>query len=753
MTRSACIAVLLTLGPASAAQRPPPAAAADTFALDTHLRRNEYPLTADLIEYSGTGGRDVPVTMGLGCGEGDFAVGRLCPLLNGKPLPAQVDVLATWPGDGSIRHALVSLLVPEIGAGERLQLRFAAVAPPEPEPFAVVCPAGALSIEARLEDEDGTPAVSRISQRETRQMAAVLAGEAEAGEMAPRMAGPICYEFEIHDVPLADGAADPDIDLFYRVRFYSGWPGARVAWVVENTRIPAEPYPATFTVADRDFAEVTFEASLGEAAGEPVALGPVTQWYGTRYRILNWIGDRPPAVYAKESPGYLIHSQFFPKLDLENPVEGPAVDQALARFQDSGYDLAGAPLGRPLHHNHVFAYMPGTGGRPDIGAYATWHRLALASWAPSLHLMALAADGNSLASFPIHRREAGTLAEGAPYDAAVHQMLWDPLIRGEPGAVTYARSETECPQTPDYAHTPSAAFYSYLTTGDRFFEEELAFWAMYPSYVWPFTGIFPHTTRSQAWQLRNVTDAAFLLPDDHPRKAYLADVVERNIDALAQMLTEHGDLFTDRQRKCSGRLWYVCSNQVSTWQCGWLIWALDNAARKGFPAAAAVRDGAADILLRLYEGDEEFAAPNGKVYRWDPSYAMAYQVAVDLLQVEFLDDGTEKDTFLRDITGNTGEMYYYTMVNDCHKYWFGDPADYAAWKASLPRKVMRPEDWLLDEDLARQNRSTLPHEYGNAECSAALARYDNPRAWRMYDYVRGTMEGKPDRVRGIEYVR
>jgi hypothetical protein len=367
--------------------------------------------------------------------------------------------------------------------------------------------------------------------------------------------------------------------------------------------------------------------------------------------------------------------------------------------------------------------------------------------------MALAADGNSLASYPIHRREVGTLAPGAPHDAAIHPMFWYSIVRGGARGVTYTRSATKCLQVPDYAHTPSAAYYSYLTTGDRFFEEELAFWGMYPAYTWPFKGIVPGPTRAQAWQLRNVTDAAFLLSDEHPRKQYLISYVDRNLATFADILKRDGHLFLRGQRKSSGRKYFVCSNQASTWMYTWLLWSLDNTARKGWGEAAAIRDGAADLLLRLYEGKEEFQAPNGKVYRYDPAYAMTYQIAINLVQVEFLDNGRERDTFLRDITGNTGEMYYYTLLNDCHKYYFADKADYEAWKAKLPKKTMRPEDWQLDEELARKQKSQLPHEYGNAECSAALARYDNPKAVHMYDFVRKTMEGKRDRIRGIEYVR
>ena len=52
----------------------------------------------------------------------------------------------------------------------------------------------------------------------------------------------------------------------------------------------------------------------------------------------------------------------------------------------------------------------------------------------------------------------------------------------------------------------------------------------------------------------------------------------------------------------------------------------------------------------------------------------------------------------------------------------------------------------------------LSHEYGNSECSAALARCDNPRAEKMCQFVRRTINEarRPDyqpRFRGIEFIK
>ena len=726
----------------------------DTFELDKHLRRNKHPLTVKLIARDATKtATNVPVTMSIGCGEGDFPAGKLCPVLDDEDLPAQVNVLATWPADGSIRHALVTVIVPEIPAGETPVVKFRQAESPTPPKFTLATSIEDCSASVRLTGEDGTVTSSTISAQTIARIKDVLTGKADPSEFCPRLAGPVCYEFELHDAPTLGNGEDPDIDVFYRLRFYNGQEAVRVAYVVENARMPAQPYPNQFTVADRKFSKLRFLAGPAEAASEVYSHGPATHWYGSRYRVVRWIGQAPVEIYAKEDLAYLIYSQFFPKLDLTNRITPAEVEVALKMWARK-YNPASFPLGKILHCDPVDRHMPGTGGRPDIGAYAQWHRLALSAESPELHGLALAADGNGLAAFPIHRREVGSQKIGASFDAEINKTYWDSLL-GRKRGMTYSKLG-RCPFHPDHAHTPSTSFYGYLTTGDKFFEEELAFWAMYPSYKWPHTGMLPGTTRAAAWQLRNVTDAAFLLPDSHARKQYLSQYIDRNLADMRGRLDQRGHLLSG-PRKCSGRKHWVCSGQTSIWQYTWLVWSLDNTARKGWTKSAQIRDDAADILLRLYEGQEEFRAPNGRTYRFEFKGGMPYSLAVDLIQVEYADDGQEKDTFLRPIT-NTGEMYYYTLVNISNMHYFSDKQKQEAWAARLPSEIMKPEDWKLDPTVEKKGTGGLSHEYGNSECSAALARYDNPLAEKMYQFVRRTMNAarRPDyqpRFRGTEFVK
>ena len=110
MRKLLCLVAALS-SVATIAAAPPRPDLTDTFKFDRYLRRTKHPLTVKLIA-AGAGGTNVPVTFGLACGEGDFAAGMLQPRIDGKAIPAQVDVLATWARDKSIRHALRSIELP-----------------------------------------------------------------------------------------------------------------------------------------------------------------------------------------------------------------------------------------------------------------------------------------------------------------------------------------------------------------------------------------------------------------------------------------------------------------------------------------------------------------------------------------------------------------------------------------------------------------------------------------------------------------
>jgi hypothetical protein len=88
------------------------------------------------------GGQEVPVTLSVACGERDFLQGKLCPMLADKPLAAQVDALTPWHSDKSMKHALVSVVLPEIAPKQRMVITFKKATPAAPAKFETAVVAG-----------------------------------------------------------------------------------------------------------------------------------------------------------------------------------------------------------------------------------------------------------------------------------------------------------------------------------------------------------------------------------------------------------------------------------------------------------------------------------------------------------------------------------------------------------------------------------------------------------------------------------
>ena len=109
-------------------------------------------------------------------------------------------MLATWPSDKSIKHALVSLVLAKIGPKETLVLAFAAAAPPASAKFVPAVDLRSLTFRTDFEDKDGgAKTTTAIGADTLAQIAGILEGKitgAEAKKLAPRLCGPVCYEFE-----------------------------------------------------------------------------------------------------------------------------------------------------------------------------------------------------------------------------------------------------------------------------------------------------------------------------------------------------------------------------------------------------------------------------------------------------------------------------------------------------------------------------------------------------------------------------
>lgn len=618
---------------------------------------------------------EVPVTFSRIGAEGDFVEG-ITPVVSGEKMPAQVDVLRR-ADDGSIRHALVSLVLPRLAASERIEIDWLNEKPAQPQPFVWAVDSASLDLKLVLKPEEGATLTSDVGE-------ILRTGRPGSGRVSVLYDGPVMKEYEIHDVPVdADGEPSPHLDVFWRLRFFTGQESVRVAVVVERCKERkkglAHPVQYQFrSVAVHHGEEVLYRE------------GPYDHLDQTRYRIVCWTRGPLEEIHRRPNFDYWAKGRFVPKYRWTEPMTPAEVDEVYTA-RTSGRNEQRRRQGI-LERGIIYENMPGTGGRWDIGPYPAWTVAYLLSGAPQTYRAILHTDGNGSGAYFIHVRQ-----HGAPgYN--VFTVEQPPLDRGFRLPLWTLPDGTRTPVKPDHAHAPSLGYVGYLLTGDKFYAEEASFWASYQLGEWPHQGMDLNApARAQAWGLRHAVDAAFILPKTHPLQAYFEQCVNKYLDEFTDQHVRAGKRvhFLRAQFRTSGRTDWVNCTRCSAWQYAWLVWSLGNAADKGFDNAKPVRDWAAEYIIGFYTSKDEFVVPDGKTYRYDPRDAMPYSTAVSLLETQVVAgaDGRDSIKVVRKIKDleNYGEIWYYTKMNEDNAFVYDKgPSTRPDGQGNWP---LRPDGW------------------------------------------------------------
>ena len=649
---------------------------------------------------------NVPVTLSRIGAAGDFTKG-ITPVIDGLPLPAQVDVLRR-ADDKSIRHALVSFVLPELPAGGKVKIDWFNAKPQAPEPFKWGFDKANFAAKLILQPEDGEAITSDVGK--------IMAGGWAASKRVKVLYdGAVMKEFEIHDIPVtAAGDKDNRIEVFWRLRVFTGEKSVRIAAVVENCkdRVKGRKHPFQYKFS-----------SVKLFSGDKMLYreGPIDHLDQTRYRILVWTAGALEDIHRRPNYEYWIKGKFIPKYRFTNNAKR-AYQNLTAKKVDKIFTTPRGERNRQkrlqaiLEPGMIHRHMPGTGGRWEMEPYPAWTVGYLLSGAPKTYRAILHADGNGSGAFFMHVRQ-----DGAPgYD--IRTVKQPAQASGYRHNLYRLPDGKRTPVQPDHAHAPSLGYVAYLLTGDKYYAEEASFWAAYQAGEWPHKGLrWKKMDRSFAYGLRHVVDAAFILPDDHPLKAYFTwavrDCMRQMNEALVQsgrkVHSQPGDLYD-----CSGRANWINCRRMSAWMYSWVVWSLGNTADKGFPEAVAVRDWAAEYIVGLYTSKDEFKAPDGKVYRYDPADAMPYSTATTLWEWTYATtkDGKKRIKLGKKIKDleNYGEIWYYTKLNEDNSYHGGrEPTTAPDAKGNWP---LRERGWghgnRWDANKHRTARWWAWHRYG-----------------------------------------
>jgi hypothetical protein len=301
------------------------------------------------------------------------------------------------------------------------------------------------------------------------------------------------------------------------------------------------------------------------------------------------------------------------------------------------------------------------------------------------------AHGDLSGSWPVHLREPpgnklNGVGSGRLVSIRERPDFWldsraDPS--GRPRGDLGARGELR----PDNAHVPSLTYVPYLLTGDRYYADEMAFWADYALLATFQDGysnlrggakglLHGNEPRGVAWALRNLVDAAAYLPDADAAQAYLREKVENNLAWADQYAATHetplGTYFEGQDPdQIQRKLWAL----PRPWQNNYIAWSLDHALQQGFTGGRKLRDRLADFQLRL------FTTPG-----FDRSYAGPYTLVV----------GKKKDG---------GGIEYLKTLAEVYRATYGDPpakatsfAGYYGVDARLSLIIARQNGWAGAQD-------------------------------------------------------
>ena len=649
----------------------------------------------------------VPITASIVCKRGEY--NQIGVNIGGEIVPCQVNVLATYD-DRSIKHALVTFYMNFIGQKDHvhtISLDPDQTIVPESFPIPKLETFNSLSVKLEMIDNSDNVWIVDIPNELTWPLVRTAA---TTDLFSPRLHGPLAEEIEWRQ-PFHNIVDHPNLSAVIRWRMYSK-SYARIECVIENSQFP-----------NMDDVDVK---SLKIWTGDSLRLTLNNEKIraGTRAREITWAENSPPKFITQQDASYLREMGVIPLVDTSNPISDAEVANFYSHWLQTGKVDPLYPDGKHFRSSQITSSMGNTGDRADIGNFPYWALCTVNSLSELARLGQSSADGNGSATYPVHLRDASGCM-GLPRSARINR----------------AHGGDSGPYKPDRAHQPCLAFPSYILTGERFYEEELSAWATYCTREWPWTQAFRYVgSRDCAWTLRTCTNAAFILPDDHPYKQYLLDTIEFNlqdwIDKFINASPDEYPLHTMSKGgwQSSGRKNWSCAGRNSPWQYYWKIWALYHCWKLlGYQEALDLFNWCAVFPQELYVNQlgATYTTIDGQVITWDPRYGDQYSFAISKHEPEIVNGQWQKKPDTAVMLTNAAECLWQIHVNES---W--------GWNNNnFPPLQGPPENWLPNPPDFRKSHSTF-EEYAMGELAPVLVEAGVAGANTIWSFIEPYVDAK-----------
>ncbi|VAW87742.1 hypothetical protein MNBD_GAMMA18-2356 [hydrothermal vent metagenome] len=460
-------------------------------------------VTVTAINQTGTDKSAVPMTFGQVFKEGDVPAGTDigARLANGTVLTTQVDKKATHV-DGSLRHAIMTLKLSSLAANASEIITL----------YTETATVAGTSVQ--ISDLLATGFDASVSLNVGGTVYGLSAANLLSVSSHAWLSGPEVSEWIVGGtVKTASGSEHPHLAAYFHIRAYSGNPinQVRVDVVVENGW--------TMVLGPNKF---VYDATVEIDGVTVYTNNGMEHKHHSRWRKTFWWGSVDPTTHIKPDALYAQTTKALPYYELT------------AKGQNVGEPYLSSLRGRdiaPMDNADWRKRFGGTGASDSIAPLPRWTAAYVVS-GDYRASNAMLANADAAGTYYIHYRDENT---GYPMKITDHPNA-DLQSFGGTGQLP-AQGGGTGGLSVNLSHMPSIGYAEYLFTGDYFYLEEMQFWSNWGP-IWRNhvqrnygDGLLQGTqVRGVAWGLRNLTQAAYATPDDHPLKTYFVQMLNNNID-------------------------------------------------------------------------------------------------------------------------------------------------------------------------------------------------------------------------------
>ncbi len=494
----------------------------------------------------------------------EFAAGQVMPGtqmvadINGTLVPVQMDVKTTNP-DGSVAMAVLTMQQPALAANSSvnvmLQSGTYAVAPA----ISLTSLTGGsynFIVDLTLHNADGTTTPFAIN------VGQALAAALKAGTESYWLQGPQATQARI-DVPISGS-----LHLTFDITAYAD--GTTSTDVQFNNDLAMTASGGT----------VTYDATISQNGTVEFSQSNITE-----HQYQTWdqeiYSNGTPQVNIQHDIAALEATGDIQNYDLSTGVAALVINQEAKSMSGPGFGVLG--------NANILEYMPETGSRGDIGTTTQGNAAWLITQNQTAEEYALA-QANAAGSVPWHFFDPVT---GTYLNVANNPKLWTASNSVQLGYTALTQpmpTPAQSGWTPDSAHEPDLDYVAYLMTGNRYYLDQLNAEAAYdvistaPNGRHDGQGIVADGTdqvRAQAWNLREIVEAASANPVGSTEKTYFTNIMNANFTFLLSETT------TANQGQASG--WIPGnangSGEQAPWQQDYFATTVVLAAEQGVAAA------------------------------------------------------------------------------------------------------------------------------------------------------------------------